>query len=60
MLIKYVSDLWKTNKHLFKRIFHAFSVIFCISPWARDGYCAPSTHKSLKKIFFCSLDLPQY
>ena len=43
MPIKNVSVLWKTFKQLFTRIFRAFSVIFCVSPWAREGYCAPST-----------------
>ena len=35
MQIKNISVLWKVNKQLFKRIFRAFSVIFCVSPWAR-------------------------
>ena len=48
---KNVSVLWKINKHLFKRIFYAFSVIFCISSWAREGYCAPSTHESFRPSF---------
>ena len=60
MPIENVSVLWKINKQRFKRIFRAFSVIFCASPWAREGYCAPSTHESLRPSFFCSLDLPQY
>ena len=60
MPIKNVSVLWKINKQLFKRIFRAFSVIFFVSPWARKGYCAPSTHESLGPSLFCSLDLPQY
>ena len=60
MTIKNVSVLWKIYKQLFKRIFRAFSVIFCVSPWDREGYCAPSTYKSLRPSFFCSLDLPQY
>ena len=58
MPIKNVSLLWKINKQLFKRIFRAFSVIFCVSPCAREGYCAASTHESLRPSFFCSLDLP--
>ena len=60
MPIKNVSVLWKIYKQLFKRIFRAFSVIFGVSPWDREGYCAPSTYESLKPSFFCSLDLPQY
>ena len=60
MPIKNVSVLWKMYKQLFKRIFHAFSVIFLVSPWDREGYCAPSTYESLKPSFCCSLDLPQY
>ena len=51
--IKNVSVLWEIYKQLFKRIFRAFSVTFCVSPWAREGYCAPSTHESLRPIFFC-------
>ena len=47
MPIKNVSVLWKIYE-LFKRIFSAFSVIFCASPWAREGYCAPSTLESLR------------
>ena len=43
MPIKNVSVLWKIYNQLFKRIFRAFSFIFCVSPWAREGYCAPST-----------------
>ena len=57
MPIKNVSVLWKIYTRLFKRIFRAFSVIFCVSPWAREGYCAHSTHESLKPSFFCLLDL---
>ena len=60
MPIKNISVLWKINKQLFKRIFCAFSVIFCVRPWARYGYFAPSTHESLRPIFFCSSDLPPY
>ena len=45
--IKNISVLWKIYKQLFKRIFRAFSVIFCVSPWATEGYCATSTHESL-------------
>ena len=60
MPIKNVSVLWKIYKQLFKRIFRAFSVIFCVSTWATKSYCAPSTHESLRQSFFCSLDLPQY
>ena len=52
MPIKNVSVLWKIYKQLFQRIFRAFSVIFCVSPWAREGYCAPSTHESLETKFF--------
>ena len=51
MPIKNVSVLWKIYKQLFKRIFRAFSVIFCVSPWDREGYCAPSTYESLKTKF---------
>ena len=51
MPIKNVSVLWKIYKQLFKRIFRAFSVIFRVSPWAREGYCAPSTQESLKPSF---------
>ena len=40
--IKNVSVLWKIYKQLFQRIFRAFLVIFCVSPWDREGYCAPS------------------
>ena len=58
--IKNVSVLWKIYKQLFQRIFRAFLVIFCVSPWDREGYCAPSTYESLKPSFFCSLDLSQY
>ena len=47
-------------KQLFKCIFRAFLVIFCASPWATEGYCAPSTHERLRPSFCCSLDLPQY
>ena len=60
MPIKNVSVLWKIYKQLFKRIFRAFSVIFCASPWDRESYCAPSTYESLRPSFFLSLDLPQY
>ena len=35
MPIKNIFVLWKINKQLFKRIFRAFSVIFCVSSWAR-------------------------
>ena len=45
MQIKNISVLWKINKQLFKRIFRAFSVILCVSPWARYGYCAPPPMK---------------
>ena len=58
--IKNVSVLCKIYKQLFQRIFRAFLVIFCVSPWDREGYYAPSTYESLKPSFFCSLDLPQY
>ena len=58
--IKNVSVLWKINKQLFQRIFRAILVIFCVSPWDRESYCAPSTYESLKPSFFCSLDLPHY
>ena len=58
MPIKNVSVMRKINKQLFKRIFRAFLVIFCVSPWAREGYCAASTHECLKPTFFCSLDVP--
>ena len=58
--IKHVSVLWKIYKQLFQRIFRAFLVIFCVSPWDREGYYAPSTYESLKPSFFCSLDPPQY
>ena len=58
--IKNVSVMCKIYKQLFQRIFRAFLVIFCVSPWDREGYCAPSTYESLKPSFFCSLDLPQY
>ena len=51
MPIKNVSVLWKIYKQLFKHIFRAFSVIFCVSPWARKGYCAPSIHESLRPSF---------
>ena len=45
MSIKNVSVLWIIFKQLFKCIFHAFSVIFCVSPWAREGIlCTLSTH----------------
>ena len=60
MPIKNVSVLWKIYKPLFKRIFRTFLVIFCVSLWDREGYCAPSTYESLRPSFFCSLDLPQY
>ena len=60
MQITNVSVLWKIYKQLFKGIFRAFSVIFCVSPWAREGYCASSTYESLRPSLFCSLDLPQY
>ena len=60
MPIKNVSVLWKTYKQLFKRIFRAFSIFFCASPWVREGYCALSTHENVRPSFFYSLDLPQY
>ena len=60
MPIKYVSVLWKIHKQLFKRIVCAFSVIFCVSRWAREDYCAPSTHERLRPSLFGSLDLHQY
>ena len=60
MQIKKVSVLWKMYKQPFKHIFRALLVIFCVSPWAGEGYCAPSTYESLRASFFCSLDLPQY
>ena len=37
-----------------------FWSFFCVSPWDRKGYCAPSTHESLRPSLFCSLDLPHY
>ena len=52
MPIKNVSVLWKIYKQPFKRIFRAFLVIFCASTWATEGYCAPSTHESLRPSFF--------
>ena len=52
MPIKNVSVLWKIDKQLFKRIFRAFSVIICVSPWDREGYCAASTYESLIPSFF--------
>ena len=52
MPIKNVSVLWKIYKQLLKRIFRAFSVIFCVSLWDREGYCAPSTYESLRPSFF--------
>ena len=58
MPIKNVFVLWKINKQLFKRIFRAFSVIFRVSPWAREGYCAPSTHESLRPSFFLLIRPP--
>ena len=60
MPIKKVSVWKKIYKQLCKRIFRAFSVIFCVSPWATDDYCAPYTHESLRLSFCCSLDLHQY
>ena len=51
MQIKNVSVLLKIYKQLFKRIFRAFSVIFFVSPWAREGYCATSTSESLRPSF---------
>ena len=60
MPIKNVSVFWKIYKQLLKRIFCAFSVIFCVSPWDREGYCAPFTYESLKQGFLYSLDLPRY
>ena len=60
MPIKFFSVSWKIYKQLFKRFFRAFLVIFCVSPWAREGYCAPFTYESLEPSFFCSLDLPLY
>ena len=60
MPIKNVSVLWKIYKPLFKRIFRTFLVIFCVSLWDREGYCATSTYESLRPSFFCSLDLPQF
>ena len=56
--IKNISVLWKINKQLFKRIFRAFSPIFCVSPWDRWGYCAPSTHESLRPIFLAHKTSP--
>ena len=53
MPIKNVSVLWKISKQLFKRIFRAFSAIFCVIPWDREGYCAPSTYENLRPSFFC-------
>ena len=50
--IKNVSVLWKIYKQLFQRIFRAFLVIFCVSPWDREGYCAPSSYESLKPSLF--------
>ena len=60
MAIKNVSVLWKIYKQLFKRIFRAFSIIFCAGPWVSKGYCAPSTHENLRPFFFCLSDLLQY
>ena len=60
MPIKNVFVLWKIYKQLFKRIFRTFSVIFCVSPWAREGYCAPSNHGNLRPSFYGSLDISQY
>ena len=54
MPIKKISVLCIIHKQLFKRIFRAFSVTFCVSPWATEGYCAPSTHESLRPSFCCS------
>ena len=58
MPIENVSVLWKINKQRFKRIFRAFSVICCVSPWAREGYCAPYTHESLRPSFFLLIRPP--
>ena len=45
MPIKNVFVLWIIFKQLFKCIFHAFSVNFCVSPWASEGIlCRLSTH----------------
>ena len=58
MPIKNVSVLWEIYKQLLKRIFRAFSVIFCVSPWVREGYCAPPTYDSLRQSFFAHYTSP--
>ena len=58
MPIKNVSVFWKIYKPLFKRIFRTFLVIFCVSLWDREGYCAPSTHESLRPIFLAHKTSP--
>ena len=58
MLIKNVSVLWTIYKPLFKRIFRTFLVNFCVSLWDRKGYCAPSTHESLRPIFLAHKTSP--
>ena len=58
MSIKNVSVLWKNYKPLFKRIFRTFLVIFCVSLWDREGYCAPSTYESLRASFFLLIRPP--
>ena len=56
MPMKNVSVLWKIYKQLFKRIFRSF---FCASPWAREGYCAPSTRESRKPSLYLLIRPPQ-
>ena len=58
MPIKNVSDLWEIYKQLFKRISRAFSVFFCFSPWATEGYCAPSAHENPRPNFFLLIRSP--
>ena len=58
MPIKDVSVLWKIYRKLFKRIFRAFLVIFRVSLWDREGYCAPSTYESLRPSFFAPSTSP--
>ena len=58
MSIKNVSALWKIYKQLFKRILREFSVIFGVSLWAIEGYCAPSSHESLRPSFFLLIRPP--
>ena len=58
MPITTVSVLLKIYKQLFKRIFRAFSIIFCASPWVRVGYCAPSTLENLRPSLFLLIRPP--